>query len=282
MNVARYSLLLINPTVDRLDTIVAGVVVHRELGWDVRVASSNQKMKAINPTFHDGRLIQTAELTQQLAKRCTNLKELRALFQGARLGLLVDGFVGSFTYFTDQDYQREVSAVLAESVNPPTLATANAAPISRRRNVVRRKLREHFRARGLWSRNDQDIDMHRVVEQFPISANHGVVADFALKNSVMHITETIDFEIQSLKGKRLEAQAKTFVLTEAARVFGANTRRYVVAAGTTNPDVKPSVLLLADHADVYALESSTDMAAYVDQIAAAARSGDGQQSLQLP
>lgn len=273
MTVAQYSLLLINPTIDRLDTVVAGVAVMSPDGWDVRVASSAAKMKAIDPTFPDGRLVQTSALTKMVAKDSASLAELRARLEGARLGLLVDSFVGTFAFESTDEYQDQVRAILSESVNPPLLAGANAAPVTRRRNVVRRKLRDHFRARGLWSRNDQDIENHRVVEQFPISAAHGVIADFALKNSVMHITETIDFEVQSLKGKRLEAQAKTFVLTEAVKVFGPTTRSYVVAAGTNQPEVQASVLLLRDYADVYALESAEDMTAYVDRIASAA---DGQ------
>lgn len=280
MNVAQYSLLLVNPTVDRLDTVVAGVVLYRNGAWDVRVASNAQKMRAIDPSFLDSRLIQTSALAYQLTRGAASLRELQASFEGTRLGVLVDSFVGTFTFDSETEYQQEVSAILAESVNPPSSLTANAAPVTRRRNVVRRKLRAHFRARGLWSRNDQDIDNHRVVEQFPISAAHGVIADFALRNGVMHITETIDFEIQSLKGKRLEAQAKGFVLNEATKVFGPDTRRYVVAAGTSNPDVRPSVLLLSEYADVYALESSEDMDSYVDKMVAAA--GSGQQNLRLP
>lgn len=280
MNVAHYSLLLMNPTIDRLDTVVAGAVFLRAGGWDVRLAANAQKMKAIDPSFPEGRLTQTSALTYQLARHVTSLRDLQSSFEGAKLGVLIDPFVGSFTYSDEQDYQREVSAVLEESVNPPSLALANAAPISRRRNVVRRKLRDHFRARGLWSRNDQDIDRHRVVEHFPISLSHGIVADFALKNGAMHITETIDFEVQSLKGKKLEAQAKTFVLTEAVKVFGPNTKSYVVAAGSTHPDVRQSVLLLSDHAEVFALESSADMTRYVDRIAAAA--GSVQTGISLP
>ncbi|MGM9516984.1 hypothetical protein ACS5PK_22250 [Roseateles sp. DB2] len=270
MNVAQYSLLLINPTVDRLDTVVVGAVFNRQGGWDVRVASGVQKMKAIDPTFPESRLSQTASLVSHIARDCRSLADLRCRFDGARLGVLLDGFVGRFTYADESTYQHEVSAVLAESVNPPTLASANAAPVSRRRNVVRRKLRDQFKARGLWSRRDEDIEAHRVVEQFTISPSHGLVADFALKNSVMHITETVDFEVQSFNGKRLQAQAKALVLNEAVRVFGPQTKRYVVAAGSSNPDVKQSVLLLQDHADVFALESADDMKAYIDRIALAA------------
>lgn len=276
MTIAHYSLLLINPTIERLDTVVVGAAVLSPSGWDIRVASSAAKMRAIDPSFPESRLYQTHGLATELARSARSLSDLRQRLESSRLGLLVHPFVGSFAYDSQEEYQEQVRAVLAESVNPPTLSAANAAPITRRRNVVRRKLRDHFRARGLWSRNDKDIERHRVVEHFPISAAHGVIADFALKNSVMHITETIDFEVQSLKGKRLEAQAKTFVLTEAVKVFGPATRGYVVAAGMSQPEVQASVALLSEHAYVFALESAEDMTAYVDRIASAA---DGQQHI---
>lgn len=279
MTIARYSLLLMNPTVERLDTVVAGAVFHSARGWDVRVTDNVQKMRAIDPSFSSDRLIHTPALALSLADCARDIRELASQFDGARLGVSMDRFVGSFTFVDEAEYQRQVSAVLAESVNPPTLAKANAAPVTRRRNVVRRKLRDHFKQRGIWSRSDQDINNHKVVEHYPIAPEYGVVADFALKNSVMHITETIDFEIQSPKGRRVEAQAKGFVLTEAIKLFGESTRTYVVAAGTANPEVKQSVALLADNALVYALESTADMNAYVDAIASAA---SAQGSLGLP
>ncbi len=274
MNIAHYSLLLINPTIDRLDTVVGGAVFHRVSGWEVRIANNAQKMRAINPSFSEAKLSQISQLTQELTQNVSSLPALQESFQGARLGVLIDKFVGTFAYASDTDYQAQVRAVLAESVNPPTIAQTNVSPISRRRNVVRRKLRDDFQSMGLWSRNGSDINNHQVVELFPISADHGIVADFALQNTVMHITETIDFLTQSSKSKKLEAQAKTFVLTEAVKVFGPNTAKYVVAAGSNDPDVRQSVNLLADHAEVFALESAFDMRRYVEVIATAANRGD--------
>jgi len=214
--------------------------------------------------------VQTYQLTNLMAKGLSSLPELRHTLEGVRLGLLLHPFVGVFSFESHDEYQEQVRAVLGESVNPPSLASGNAAPITRRRNVVRRKLRDHFRARGLWSRNDEDIDNHRVVEHFPIAPAYGLIADFALKNGVMHVTETIDFEVQSLKGKRIEAQAKTLVLTEAVKVFGPDTRRYVVAAGSSQSEVQSSIALLRENAEVFALESAEEMTRYVDRMASAA------------
>ena len=269
MNIAHYSLILINPTIDRLDTVVGGAIFHSFRGWDVRVAESAQKMQAIDPSFPSSKLLQTHSIASEVVRGVDDFTTLRAQFERSRWGILVDGFVGSFAYEDEADYQGQVRAVLRESVNPPSIAIANAAPISRRRNVVRRKLRDQFKAGGFWSRKHDDIEQHRVVEQYPISIDNGIIADFALRNGVMHITETIDFEVQSLKGKKTEAQAKTLVLSESLKVFGNTTKTYVVAAGASRSDARQSVKLLGEYGHVYALESSSDMKAYVDTMTAA-------------
>ena len=264
MNVAHYSLILVNPTIDRLDAVVGGAILQSSNGWDVRVADSIQKMRAIDPSYPSSKLLQIHALATEMVRGANDFETLRSCFERSRWGILIDEFVGSFAYDDEPDYQSQVRAILRESVNPPLIGVANAAPVSRRRNVVRRNLRNHFKADGLWSRKHDDINNHRVVEQFPISLENGIVADFALRNGVMHITETIDFEMQSLKGKRIEAQAKTLVLSESLKVFGDMTKTYVVAAGTSRPDAKQSVKLLGDYATLFALESAEDMRSYVE------------------
>lgn len=268
MNVAQYALLLINPTIDRLDTVVIGAIFKSPKGWEVRVASSAQKMRAIDPSFPDSKLIHTHDLALKEAQRVGDFSELKSVFKASRLGIKVDEFIGEFGYEDDADYQSQVLAVMTESVNPPTLAQANVAPITRRRNIVQRNLRDRFKGLGLWSRKSQDINSHRIVENYPVSLEHGIHADFALRNGVMHITETMDFEVQnSQKGKREQAQAKTLILMESAKTFGDGTKTYAVIAGSSRADVQPSIKLLADHASVFALESAADMKIYLDKMA---------------
>jgi hypothetical protein len=268
MNVAKYALLLINPTIDRLDTVVAGAVFKSEKGWDVRVASTSQKMRAIDPSFPEEKLTHTYELALREAKRVDDLSQLKSAFKVSRLGIKIDEFVGEFAFDDEADYQSQIAAVLAESVNPPTIALANVAPVSRRRNIVQRNLRDQFKGLGLWSRKSQDISKHCIVENYPVSVDHGMHADFALRNGVMHITETIDFEVQSsAKGKKQQAQAKTLVLIESAKIFGDGTKSYAVVAGSSRSDVQQSVNLLTDHATVFALESAADMKVYIDKMA---------------
>lgn len=269
MNTAEYSLILMTPAVERLDSVVVGAIFCRDGGWDVRVASSIEKMKAINPQFSLGQLTQMGLVVTEFSRGMNDLSALRKRVEGIRLGIHFSEFVGRFAFLDEADYQGQVQAVLRESVNPLAVDSSRNI-ISRRRNIVTRKLREHFQGRGIWSRAEGDIANHKIVERYTISEDHGVVADFALRNGVMHITETIDFELQNLKARRTEAQAKSFVLTESKRVFGADTKTYAVIAGSANDEVRKSVRLLEDHADVFAIESMSDMERYVEIMSAAA------------
>lgn len=57
--------------------------------------------------------------------------------------------------------------------------------------------------------------------EFLIEAGKGIIAEFALKNSCMHITAAVDFDmaLSSNRNKRLEAQAKNLVFFSRERPF---------------------------------------------------------------
>lgn len=88
----------------------------------------------------------------------------------------------------------------------------------------------------------------------------------------MHITETVDFEVSlsSNRNKRMEAQAKTLILSAAKTHLGNNTKTYVIVAGSNRNVAKTSINLLEDYAEVFALESAEDMATYFHKIYTAA------------
>jgi hypothetical protein len=86
----------------------------------------------------------------------------------------------------------------------------------------------------------------------------------------MNITETVDFSVQKIAPKVLEAQAKTLILSAAAKEFGANTKRYVIVSGSYLKQAMPSINLLRDQAEVFESSSSQDMTRYHDLIQTAA------------
>lgn len=265
MNICKYSLIMFYPTPERLDQVVAGAVFRNDTMWDVRVGADIHKMAAIDPSFKVQRLELLREFVAQGCSTSHSLSDLRNYLQNMKAAVYLHSSEDAF-YFSDKaHYERQVRAVIAESVD---VAKPRAA--RRPRNRVRRDLRSRFQQLKLWSKQDADINRHRVVEQFLLSADHGIVAEFALKNGAMHITETIDFDLQTATAKRVEAQAKTLVLDEAQRVFGDATKKYVVVAGAGISGMEASVRLLQDRAAVYSIESDDDMREYMRLITSAA------------
>lgn len=265
MTICKYSLFMIHPTPERLDQVVAGAVFHNGSKWDVRAGSDVHKMLAIDPTFKPQRL---AHLRDFLARACSDARDIasvRSYLSASGASVCLHSSEEAFVFSDDAQYESQIQAVMSESVD----VTKARAP-RRPRNRVRRDLRARFQALQLWSKQDADIERHRVVEQFMLSQDHGIVAEFALRNGAMHITETIDFALHTATAKRIEAQAKTLVLDEAQRVFGDTTKKYVVVAGAEIVGMEASVRLLQDRATVYSLESDADMSEYMSLISTAA------------
>ncbi|WP_454752099.1 hypothetical protein [Cupriavidus necator] len=265
MTICKYSLFMIHPTPERLDQVVAGAVFYNGSRWDVRVGSDVHKMLAIDPTFKPQRLAQIGDF---LARACLDARDfamVRSYLSASGASVFLHSSEEAFLFSDDAQYERQIQAVLSESVDVTKPRAAR-----RPRNRVRRDLRTRFQALKLWSKHDADIERHRVVEQFLLSEDHGIVAEFALRNGAMHITETIDFALHTATAKRIEAQAKTLVLDEAQRVFGDTTKKYVVVAGSQISGMEASVRLLQDRATVYSLESDADMREYMGLISTAA------------
>ncbi|WP_155629817.1 hypothetical protein [Burkholderia stagnalis] len=265
MNICKYSLIMFYPTPERLDQVVAGAVFHNSAMWDVRVGADIHKMAAIDPSFKLQRLELLREFVARGCSTSQDLPGLRDYLQSMRAAVYLHTSEDAFFFSDKTHYERQVQAVIAESVD-----VAKPRALRRPRNRVRRDLRSRFQQLKLWSKQNADIDRHRVVEQFLLSEEHGIVAEFALKNGAMHITETIDFDMQTATAKRVEAQAKTLVLDEAQRVFGDTTKKYVVVAGANISGMEASVRLLQDRATVYSLESDDDMHEYMTLMASAA------------
>ena len=118
----------------------------------------------------------------------------------------------------------------------------------------------------------EDIFSHKIVPRYPIQEDQGLYAEFALRNSVMHVTETIDFTMSTgaYTAKKYEAQAKCLVLKAAIELCGADTKNYVVVAGAKIKNAESALRLLSANAEIYHFERSADMTRYIDTISQAA------------
>ena len=127
---------------------------------------------------------------------------------------------------------------------------------------------------GILAKEQAEIGSHMVVRNFPVSLRHGLNAEFALRNTVMHITETVDFDVadDSVRGKTFEAQAKCLVMRAARETFGATTECYVVVSGGGATHAARTVDLLSTIGRLFSVEHADDMTEYFDRMAHAAKS----------
>ena len=274
MNTAFYSLLTLRPDAERVDVLCVGaVVLDTEGHWHVATLPSADKIAAVTGGSSNGRLENLNRNLTQLLSECQSLADARGLL--GRMGSLValHEFEGTFAYDTAAELTRHVDAIMRESVMPPSSQQRQPSVARTGRPRTRALLRKHFEDMGIMGRDAGDIGDHKVVRNFPVSLQHGLTAEFALRNAVMHITETVDFEVsdQSVKNKIYEAQAKCLIMRSARDSFGAETQCYVVVSGGAETHASRSVDLLSSVGHLFAVESGDDMRNYLDRISSAAR-----------
>ena len=271
MNVANYSLLTLRPDPERIDMLCVGVVVRdTNAKWHVSAPSSVIKLQAFG-TAPQALSAMSSNLLHVL-QDCVDLSSVRQRMHVLRSALALHDFEGEFSYLDDADFGRQVAEILAESVLPKI----NKEEINRTVRIIRprtrARLRRQFDIMGILAKKGEDISSHKVVTNFPVSAKHGLTAEFALKNSVMHITETVDFDVaeDSMRNKTFEAQAKCLVLRAASDLFGNTTKRHIVVSGSGSPHASRTVDLLSTVGTLYATESDDDMNSYIKIISQAA------------
>jgi len=271
---AAYSLLTLYPDAERVDVLCVGVVVLDAAGlWHVAVLPTADKLRAVAASAPDRLQLLAGNLRQYLAE-CDTLAAARALLARPGSALMLHEFEGVFSYTSESAFATQVQAIMAESVLPPPVVGQNIKswPRTTVRQHTRARLRRQFENMGIMGKSADQLAEHKVVRNFPVSARHGLTAEFAVKNGVMHFTETVDFDVaeDSVRGKTFEAQAKCLVLRSATETFGDKTQCHIVVSGGGAQHASRTVDLLSTVGHLYSVESSPEMAAYFDIIARAA------------
>lgn len=273
MNTAAYSLLTLRPDPERIDVLCVGAVVLDAQGnWHISAPGPSTKLLALGA--EPATLTRMGANLSAVLQDCTTLAIARSRLASLRSALALHEFEGFFSYQAETQFASQVQAILAESVLPgvarPAAPDANAVKVVRPR--TRARLRRQFETMGIMAHHADEIAQHKVVHNYPVSARHGLNAEFALQNTVMHITETVDFDVvdDSVRAKTYEAQAKCLVLQASMDAFGSQTRRHIVVSGSGAAHAARTVDLLSTVGELYATESAKDMDNYIAIIAKAA------------
>lgn len=272
MNIIKYSLIQFTPDRKRNETINIGLVAFMPDAIVVNLCESIRKIRAVDGAISGNDLKNIESMLHKIFSRSVPVSlEIESKFEFLKL-LLPDSYqlspLGCFSAATRDEANLKVSLLMNELVIPPR-------PVITRERGARiiTNLRSIFRQHNLFSDSVDDIFNHRIVEKFPISEKSSLRADFALKNGVYHITETIDLGARDASVKFKEAGLKSFVMAKAKLELGKETKCYAVysASAADEKDKSEAIDLLSEGSDfIFNLRSQKDKVDYIQRMEEAA------------
>lgn len=272
ISIAHYSLLTMRPDPERIDTLCVGALVISDDGaWNV-LTPGIEKLDALGHGGAARRLMAMSVNLKSLLEECLSLTEARSMLTYLRSTLALHDFEGTFSFSSNEEFSRHIHAIALESIIIPKISEEKFTPQRINKPQIRTKLRRHFSEMGILAKTGDTNADHKVVPNYPLSEKHGLKAEFALKNSVWHITETVDFDVamEGIRHKTFEAQAKCLVLRAAQDILGSKTKRYIVVNGGAAEHARNSIDLLSTAGDLFMTESNEDMTNYLNTMATAA------------
>ncbi|HBN7642424.1 DUF3037 domain-containing protein [Pseudomonas aeruginosa] len=272
MNIIKYSLIQFTPDRKRNETINIGLVAFMPDSIVVNLCESIRKIRAVDGAISGNDLKNIESMLQKIfSKSVPESQEIESRFEFLKL-ILPDSYqlstLGCFSAATREEANLKISLLMNELVIPPR-------PVITRERGARiiTNLRSIFRQHDLFSDSVDDIFNHRIVEKFPISEKSSLRADFALKNGVYHITETIDLGARDASVKFKEAGLKSFVMAKAKLELGKETKCYAVysASAADEKDKSEAIDLLSEGSDfIFNLRSQKDKVDYIQRMEEAA------------
>lgn len=272
MNIIKYSLIQFTPDRKRNETINIGLVAFMPDAIVVNLCESIRKIRAVDGAISGNDLKNIEAMLHKIFSRSVpDSLEIESKFEFLKL-ILPDSYqlspLGCFSAATRDEANLKLSLLMNELVIPPR-------PVITRERGARiiTNLRTIFRQHDLFSDSVGDIFNHRIVEKFPISEKSSLRADFALKNGVYHITETIDLGARDASMKFKEAGLKSFVMAKAKLELGKETKCYAVysASAADEKDKSEAIDLLSEGSDfIFNLRSQNQKVDYIQRMEEAA------------
>ncbi len=264
MKTFKYSLIRVTPNLEKGETINVGLIVYRDDEIDVRMLNSITKLKAIDKGLNQDYLDELTGSLFSLSKMISDVRLLPSLFKGS---LSLSDF-GMFKIQSNDGYETKINELMNRLVNPQRQTH------KRLKRKVFFDIKDTFVQQGIFSKYNEDLYHHKIVANYPISSEEGLVADFLLKNGKYHLTETIDFRSENLKRQMGEAAVSALTISKASEIYGSNIDSFVIyAAETTTQEksAKQQLNLLEKHSDhLINAFSKEDMGFYYDRMLNAA------------
>ena len=267
----KYALVRYQPDRARHEVVNIGTVIFAQPGPIVTIAPNLTKLLAIDPNLS---LLAVQDQANELRNAIAVLWG-----QGTEPAVLVRYFgtaTGGIT-LSDLGEVATQGRDIADIVQELHTALVTTPPKSRQPKIrasrLNAELRAMFKSAHILGKTPGDISEHLVVPNYPIDAEVGLFAEFALRNGKLRITETVDFRSGDPALKKREAESKTLLLLQALETVGkSDLHRYVVVSGASDKTTA-SINLLSRYADdLIVRENAQDWTLYVSEMQKAATS----------
>ncbi len=262
-----YAILRLVPDVRRGECVNVGIIIFQPQHLDVRILPSLNKAKALGGNIDLEQLYNLPESLNRLVQPLGFTSEAYGILKQFS-GMVNLSELGWFAVEQPDQYEQHVEQIIDRLVKPPVRRI-----ISGKQTRLQSEVKSMLKNQGILGNKEEDIHQHLVVPKFPIAKEENLYADFALKNSVFHITETIDFRGGIMLEKFREAALKAITLDKALRTFGNDTKRFVVYSATAKTEslILAHLNLVSDYSDyVLNIQSADDRTFYIDKIMEAA------------
>lgn len=266
-----YSVIRVSPSATRGEIVNIGIVVFLKDHLDVRIWPQLQKVRYIDPRVDLNHLFELPETINKLVDGIDSDEERRLFLSGVG-GIFLSDF-GVFDISRSNDYEAKVEAILNRLVKPAVKPRKREKAPTR----LEKSIRDQFSNQGLMGTKPDDIRQHKIIHHYPVSVEDNLYADFALKNTQWHITETLDLRasVETIKADKFkQAAVKAITLDRATKKLKNCIPMVVYAAHEESLDiVQHHINLLSDYSDrIYNYLDSSDMEAYITHITHAAMS----------
>jgi hypothetical protein len=238
----KYSILTAIPDPRRGERINVGIVIFLDGKLDVRFQQASFKLKALTRENWDLRIESIRQRISELHQKNEAPEDVLSKISFVE-PLISSSGLGTFHSHSSADYEDTINEILQSLVLLPKAKPSDA--VSR----INTEITKVFKTAKALAKPGQSLRDGKIVRGLPVAPNEGLLADFALQNSKMHIASTLDLRKHTVRLD--EAALKSIVLDKSREVYGKTVRTIGVYA--VEPDMKKHfsthVELLSDYAD---------------------------------
>ena len=261
-----YSLIKYMPNPKRGEVVNIGLVVFNEDGVDVKTISSFKKVQILDGCSSHESILMLEENIKKVADMADSADEKYSLITTFFTRSVHFSSKGKFCLVGEETYESKINALLKELVEVPTKKRQVRSTRGQRLSTV---IKTAFKELDALSQKPEDIDNHKIIQDYPLSLDTGLKADFLAKNGKYHLTETLDFNVDDVSTKLPDTTMKALTFLEGKKILVDMESHFVYSINAKEEGkIKHHLAIVDSYSDnLYNLQSAADKSKYIDRMA---------------